>query len=160
MLKRILRAAAPILLLLLGIALVVYGARAHVVPVVLKPEEPEKGEEASPKTDEPEAPPEEQPEMPPPRDPWMSPPRDPWMGGPPADPWMGPPPGEPGMDEPPAESPGHEPAPKKPPEEKIIAVIETELIRDVTVGGVTQGPSGQIFRTYSSAERPPSLCPT
>jgi hypothetical protein len=38
-------------------------------------------------------------------------------------------------------------------------VLEPELVREVTVGGVVL-ESGELRRTYSGGEPPPSLCPT
>jgi hypothetical protein len=128
-LRRILRAAVPILLVMLGIGSVVYGVRGHVITVVLKPEKAvqpaatskqsgkstestqSKGtkvsEDAESSPPESEAGPPPGPDMgPPPGNPWMSPPSgNPWMGGPPRDPWMSPPPPPP---PPPSEEPAEE----------------------------------------------------
>ena len=52
------------------------------------------------------------------------------------------------------------PAPPSPPGAEFTQGVETEpqLIREVTVGGVTLSDAGEIKRTY--AGKPPSLCPT
>lgn len=154
MLRRILRASIPILLLAAGIVSVGYGVWGHVVTVVEKPAAPEETAAAD------DVPP------PPSPDPWMSgPPQgDPWMSGPPSDPWMNPPAEEeePGPDEEAAaHAEQHETAPP-PPEKQITHEPETAIVLEVTRGGVSRSLSGEIARTYSMAagERPASLCPT
>lgn len=167
MLKRIVQAGIPILLIVAGVGTVAYGVRGHAITVVLKPEE---AEATAPAAQKPDAPVEEEPEIPPPprirppRDPWMSPPRDPWMDGPPRDPWMGAPPPEEAQptDEPAVKEPAEEKPAEKPVEQKTSEDLEPVIIRDVTVGGVSRSDTGEIFRTYvaDAGGKPPALCPT
>jgi hypothetical protein len=126
----VVRAALPALLLVGGIASVVYGVVRHTA-VVAQEQEIEIDV----------APP---PGFGPPGVPGFLPgggPGDPSLGGPPV--WMGPP-----------------PEMRKVKQKVLLSETTSELtlIREVTFGGVTRLDTGVLWRTYTGA--PPSLCPT
>ena len=138
------RVVLPVLLVLAGIASVIYGARFHRTTVVEEQET-----ERSIPIDLPFL-----PFLPPPG------PSAQGAGEPPAFP--GAPPGE----EPP---PFAGPSPFGPPPPFLTQVVkevvqvpldelEPKLVRDVTIGGLVLLESGKLMRTYSGT--PPSLCPS
>ncbi|NLE36430.1 MAG: hypothetical protein GX621_00225 [Pirellulaceae bacterium] len=146
MIRRILRASVPILLLAAGIAMVVYGATSRSIPVVQYVEV------------------EETITIPPPPMGFgMDPHGPPGMGQPGMDPDM-----DPGMD-PDMMGPGMDDpwTPQAPPTKETVIrqqrevndELEPKVILDVTVGGLTRlVDTGEIVRTYVG--KPPSLCPT
>jgi hypothetical protein len=42
---------------------------------------------------------------------------------------------------------------------RVVSVLEPDIIREITVGGVLR-EEGQLRRTYTAGEPPPSLCPS
>jgi hypothetical protein len=171
----LLRSIVPTIVLLAGIAAVVYGAMYHTQTVTVEQEveidlgpppgfgDPLLDDGFGPPADDGFGPPPDDGFGPPPDD-GFEPPMDdgfePPMDdgfGPPPDAGFGPPPGDgfgaPGMGAPP-------PFLTKIKETIIVPEEESEasLIREITIGGVTLLAEGILRRTYSG--EPPSLCPT
>ncbi len=125
------QAIVPLSLILLGGALLVYGAGFHAQPVLTAQEPAEQGEAA--------------PVPPPPPPPGFDAPPFARLDGR-------------GDEMPPPRFLEDEPAPAEP-TFVTIEEPETKLIREVTVGGVIRLASGELRRTYALGA-PPSLCPT
>jgi hypothetical protein len=139
------RVFVPALLVLAGIASVIYGARFHRTTVVEEQET-----ERSIQIDLPFLP------FPPPPG---------FPGGPPSDNAPRPEGAPPGEEPPPLAGP----SPFGPPPPFLTQVVkevvqvsldelEPKLVRDVTIGGLVLLESGKLMRTYSGT--PPSLCPS
>lgn len=134
------RTIPPLLLLLGGVAAVIYGAKYHAVPVS-EEQEIEISIAPPPMSGFPGEPPFEQPFGEPP------------FGAPP----FGAPPD---MGAPPNMRPPLPPGMGKIKEKIIVSepAPEPKLINEVTFGGVALLASGELMRTYTG--EPPSLCPT
>jgi hypothetical protein len=129
------RALLPLLMLLVGVAALVYGVKKHAAHVFV-----EKEIEIN---------------LAPPG--FAGPGMPPGFGGPPG---MG---GAPGFPGPPGGMPAFAGPPPQLQKMKQKILVgndepETAIVRDVTIGGLVLLSSGELKRTYSGA--PPSLCPT